>query len=405
MVILLITNGFNEVEALKTVELLRQSNVETKTVSLGDKVVTGAHGIPIVCDLTADEVNLDEVYMAILPVGDPQKTNLGSAPIAEKLFNYLTSANGRIAAVCTADFALENIDQLKANCRKDTEEEKQNAHGKMSLEEFIASYTNKDSDADDSFFEVVDDEKSCQSPSEGIRKVYTPRFVEVKKKEKPDYSSYKLPSPDLLERNADFTDEDAQTEIQEKADRIIETLASFGVTASIMGVDRGPRITRYEVVPARGVKVSSILNLTDDLALSLAVGSIRMEAPIPGKSAIGIEVPNKKASPVRLRELLETEDFQNSKSKTAVCIGRDVAGQPVFGDIAKMPHLLVAGAVGMGKSVCINSLIISVLCKAKPDEVKFILIDPKQVEFTAYNDIPHLLIPMLTKPPARLRGQ
>ena len=213
---------------------------------------------------------------------------------------------------------------------------------------------------------------------------------------KPDYSDYEFPSIELLAREESSTDENIQSEIQENADKLIETLASFNVTASIKGVDRGPRITRYEVVPAKGVKVSSILNLQDDIALNLAAGSIRMEAPIPGKSAVGIEIPNKKSSTVRLRNLLETEEFQSNKSKTAVCIGRDVAGQPVFGDIAKMPHLLIAGATGMGKSVCINSLLISVLYKARPDEVKLIMIDPKQVEFTMYNGIPHLLVPVVS---------
>ena len=219
---------------------------------------------------------------------------------------------------------------------------------------------------------------------------------EEKKAKKPDYSNYEFPPIELLAKEEAFTDENLQAEIQENADKLIETLASFGVTASIKGVDRGPRITRYEVVPAKGVKVSSILNLQDDIALNLAAGAIRMEAPIPGKSAVGIEIPNKKSSTVRLRDLLETEDFESSKSKTAVCIGRDVAGQPVFADIAKMPHLLIAGATGMGKSVCINSLMISMLYKARPDEVKFIMIDPKQVEFTMYNGIPHLLVPVVS---------
>ena len=221
---------------------------------------------------------------------------------------------------------------------------------------------------------------------------------EEPKKKKPDYSNYQFPPIDLLAREESAYDDNIQAEIQENADKLIETLASFGVTASIKGVDRGPRITRYEVVPAKGVKVSSILNLQDDIALNLAAGSIRMEAPIPGKSAVGIEIPNTRSTTVRLRNLLETEDFVSSKSKTFVCIGRDVAGQPVFGDISKMPHLLIAGATGMGKSVCINSLLISVLYKARPDEVKLIMIDPKQVEFTMYNGIPHLLVPVVSDP-------
>ena len=219
---------------------------------------------------------------------------------------------------------------------------------------------------------------------------------EGKKKDKPDYSDYQFPPLDFLAKQEEGADENTQAEIQENADKLIETLADFGVTASIKGVDRGPRITRFEVVPAKGVKVSSIINLQDDIALNLAAGSLRMEAPIPGKSAVGIEIPNKKSSIVRLRDLIETPDFESNRSKTVVCIGRDVAGQPVFGDLAKMPHLLIAGATGMGKSVCINSLLISILYKAKPDEVKLIMIDPKQVEFTMYNGIPHLLVPVVS---------
>ena len=219
--------------------------------------------------------------------------------------------------------------------------------------------------------------------------------VEEKPKKK-DYSNFVFPPIDLLHEVDEAGNENTAEEIKDNADKLIDTLGSFGVTASIKGVDRGPRITRYEVVPAKGVKVSNIMNLADDIALNLAADGIRMEAPIPGKSAVGVEIPNKKSSIVRLRELIETDDFKNLKSKTSVCMGKDVAGQPVFADVAKMPHALIAGATGMGKSVCINSLMLSILYKARPDEVKFIMIDPKQVEFTMYNGIPHLLVPVVT---------
>ncbi len=221
---------------------------------------------------------------------------------------------------------------------------------------------------------------------------------EPPKPKKTDYSKYKFPPIDLLGPEDDAENEDVNAEIEENANNLISTLNDFRVKASIKGVDRGPRITRYEIVPATGVKVSSIMNLQDDIQLRLAAEGIRMEAPIPGKSAIGFELPNRKPSTVRLRSLLETEEFNSAKSKTFVCIGKDVAGCPVFGDIAKMPHMLIAGATGMGKSVCINSLMISMLYKAKPDEVKFIMIDPKKVEFTMYNGIPHLLIPVVADP-------
>ena len=215
---------------------------------------------------------------------------------------------------------------------------------------------------------------------------------------KPDYSDYRFPPLDLLGVEDRGNDDLTNYETSENGNKLIETLLSFNVTASIKGFDRGPRITRYEVVPAKGVKVSAIMGLKDDIALNLASEGIRMEAPIPGKSAVGVEIPNSQPYTVKLRSLLECEEFKSSKSNTVVCVGKDVAGQPVFGDISKMPHLLIAGATGMGKSVCINSLLLSMLYKAKPDEVKFIMIDPKKVEFNIYNGIPHLLIPVVTDP-------
>ena len=245
-------------------------------------------------------------------------------------------------------------------------------------------------------FDVDEPKPASPSALAGLVAVEDVKKKDEKKDKKHDYSKYVFPPIELLGKDEAVTGEDVNIEIQENADKLIETLASFNVTASIKGVDRGPRITRYEVVPAKGVKVSNVMNLQDNIALELAANEIRMEAPIPGKSAIGIEIPNKHSSTVRLRDLLETEDFVGYKSKTSVCIGRDVAGQPVFGDIAKMPHLLIAGATGMGKSVCINALMISMLYKARPDEVKFIMIDPKQVEFTMYNGIPHLLVPVVS---------
>lgn len=176
------------------------------------------------------------------------------------------------------------------------------------------------------------------------------------------------------------------------------TLESFGVKATVLDVVRGPAVTRYEVQPAAGVKVSRIVNLTDDIALALAAKDIRMEAPIPGKSAIGIEVPNTEVSMVTLREVMETPAFQNAASKLSVAFGRDISGQPIVGDLARMPHLLVAGATGSGKSVCINGIITSLLYKAAPDEVKFLMVDPKMVELNVYNGIPHLLAPVVTDP-------
>ena len=190
----------------------------------------------------------------------------------------------------------------------------------------------------------------------------------------------------------------ASQDVLETARKLEATLESFGVRAKVLDVSRGPAVTRYEVQPDVGVKVSRIVSLTDDIALALAAKDIRMEAPIPGKSAIGIEVPNPEISIVTLREVLETDVFREAPGKLTIAFGRDISGQPIVGNLARMPHLLVAGATGSGKSVCINAIIISLLYKAKPDEVKLLLIDPKMVELNVYNGIPHLLAPVVTDP-------
>ena len=184
------------------------------------------------------------------------------------------------------------------------------------------------------------------------------------------------------------------------AKKLIETLESFQAKANIVGISRGPAVTRYEVQPYAGIKVSKITNLADDIALNLATSGVRMEAPIPGKSAIGVEVPNKVTDVVSIRELIESEKFKESckKSKLSFVVGKDIAGNVIVGDIAKMPHVIIAGATGSGKSVCTNSIIMSILYNATPEEVKFILIDPKIVEFQHYSGIPHLLIPVVTDP-------
>ncbi|MBE6656389.1 MAG: DNA translocase FtsK [Ruminococcaceae bacterium] len=209
---------------------------------------------------------------------------------------------------------------------------------------------------------------------------------------------YSFPPLSLLHEDDEINKEDSDLEISAKADKLRETLHNFGVAADITCVSRGPRLTRYELVPKPGVRISKIENLVDEITMNLEAISVRIEAPIPGKAAIGVEVPNINTTTVRLRGLLDTDTFRDAPGKTTVCLGVDVVGKPVFADLDKMPHLLVAGATGMGKSVCINSLLISLLYKARPDEVKLILIDPKKVEFQSYANIPHLLVPVVTEP-------
>lgn len=209
---------------------------------------------------------------------------------------------------------------------------------------------------------------------------------------------YKLPPMSLLQKGSGSNTKELTAQVRETAMKLQQTLHNFGVEATVVNASCGPTVTRYELQPEQGVKVSRIVNLSDDIKLNLAAADIRIEAPIPGKAAIGIEVPNKTNHSVALRELLDTPEFKNSKSKVSFAVGKDLAGKPVISDIAKMPHLLIAGSTGSGKSVCMNTLIMSILYKATPDEVKLMMVDPKVVELSVYNGIPHLLCPVVTDP-------
>lgn len=218
-----------------------------------------------------------------------------------------------------------------------------------------------------------------------------------RRKAEPKRPSYRLPPTSLL-RVAEITEGSNDAEIQKNADILVKTLESFGIPITITGFTRGPRITRYEFVQKAGIRVDKVASYANDITQKLSTQGVRIEAPIPNKSSIGVEVPNQKSPPVRIRSLLDTDAFRDAPSKTTVAVGCDVGGSPVFFDIAKAPHMLIAGATGMGKSVCINSILISLLYKATPDDVRLILIDPKKVEFNVYSKVPHLLIPVVTDP-------
>lgn len=209
---------------------------------------------------------------------------------------------------------------------------------------------------------------------------------------------YRYPPVNLLKETKAKNSGDIVAELKNNGEKLVETLESFGVSTKISAITRGPAVTRYELQPAAGVKISQITNLSDDIAMNLAASGVRIEAPIPNKSAVGIEIPNKIVNVVDIKELIDCNDFKGAKSKLTVSLGRDIEGSPICTDLAKMPHVLIAGATGSGKSVCINSMIISLLYKSTPSEVKFIMIDPKTVELSNYNGIPHLLVPVVTEP-------
>ncbi len=234
----------------------------------------------------------------------------------------------------------------------------------------------------------------ASGPSEAEKQA-TAVDIETALEQKPEYV---FPPLSLLVRGERNNGGNTDEQLRQTAAKLKSTLESFGVKVQITNVSCGPSVTRYELQPEQGVKVSKIVSLSDDIKLNLAVADIRIEAPIPGKAAIGIEVPNKENTTVMLRDLLESREFQNSKSGIAFAAGRDIGGKVILADIAKMPHLLIAGATGSGKSVCINTLIMSIIYKAKPEDVRLIMVDPKVVELSVYNGIPHLLIPVVTDP-------
>ncbi len=263
----------------------------------------------------------------------------------------------------------------------------------------------EDEENEEELEEVLEEKKQTK---ENIKQLFSKKKQESEKEEKEEldiehnaleeYENYEFPPVELLKAGKRTGKDYSTKELKEIAIKLQKTLASFGVDAKVTNVTKGPTVTRYELQPSVGVKVSKILNLADDIALNLAAKSIRIEAPIPGKSAVGIEVPNKTTEMVTLREIIESDAFQNAPSKVSFSLGKAIDGEPFVADISKMPHMLISGSTGSGKSVCINSIIMSLLYKATPNEVKLILIDPKVVELGVYNGIPHLLIPVVTDP-------
>lgn len=271
---------------------------------------------------------------------------------------------------------------------------------------------NDEDDGNDELFEITDFQEQTETipivSSKSAMPIKT-STVESEKAVMPVNSSLKTPNhlkpkkyifPPIskLVKGSGKSGGDSQRELKETAARLQQTLQTFGVRVSVTDISQGPAVTRFELQPEQGVKVSKIVGLADDIKLNLAATDIRIEAPIPGKAAVGIEVPNKENSTVMLRDLLESRDFKEFPSNLAFAVGKDIGGKVVVADIAKMPHMLIAGATGSGKSVCINTLIMSILYKAHPDDVKLIMVDPKVVELSVYNGIPHLLIPVVTDP-------
>jgi len=291
----------------------------------------------------------------------------------------------------TAEALKEEIgeDQIKINLNEKPEKVKKYEHG---VDDLIPLGKKKEefspNTLEDNLFKVQEEEKEDKTKS--VLMLEHTQMVEDE--------TYEFPPIELLTEGGAKGMRGSKKTIADNATKLQKTLYNFGVSAKVENVSVGPAITRYELKPAEGVRVSKIANLADDIALNLAAESIRIEAPIPGKQAVGIEIPNKENEVVHLRDIIESDKFGDAKSKLAFALGKDVAGEEVVTDIAKMPHVLIAGSTGSGKSVCINTLITSIIYKAKPSEVKLVLVDPKVVELSVYNGIPHLLIPVVTDP-------
>ena len=265
---------------------------------------------------------------------------------------------------------------------------KENKQNNASVAEMASSIGEES--AQDAFFKQEEEQKEDKT-----KQVLQLEHTQVVEEEEDNYI---FPSVNLLNKSEKKALKGGTKALTETANKLQRTLYSFGVQAKVENVSVGPAITRYELKPAEGVRVSKIANLADDIALNLAAETIRIEAPIPGKQAVGIEVPNKEKEMVPLRDVIESEEFQNNNSKLSVALGKDVAGSVAIANIAKMPHVLIAGSTGSGKSVCINTIITSIIYNAKPSEVKLVMVDPKVVELSVYNGIPHLLIPVVTDP-------
>ena len=347
-------------------------------------------------EIIEDEDNLEDDFL-ITPEAIPDdiisngtgRMEASSAPEGESLLpsagqeNHFDEAAGRPSRGTAVD---------TASAENEREQTEQNTHSKENgvLKEHVNPEEHTEPEAINTSQEKSG--RKARNSAGGAEEIQVPEQEEEIAEE------YVFPPIDLLNPPKPNQRGDSNEHLKATAAKLQQTLHNFGVEVTINHISCGPTVTQYELTPQMGVKVSKILSLQDDIKLNLAATDVRIEAPIPGKAAIGIEVPNKTNTTVSMRELLESEAFQKAKSKLAICVGKDIAGQPVIADIAKMPHLLIAGATGSGKSVCINTFIMSILYKSRPDEVKFIMIDPKVVELSVYNGIPHLLIPVVTDP-------
>jgi DNA segregation ATPase FtsK/SpoIIIE, S-DNA-T family len=351
--------------------------------NIGSYIILG--GLMLINGIIATEISIGEIINNLID-------KIKARPKKEKKVKPLKDV------VIQEDITSEKHN-LENSQNLNNEENVERMDKKIKILDFMKNENNlvdKDVEINEKRENHIDTKKIGELEKEG-KQVIIEELISVNKNEVKTME-YKFPSIDLLNESKNKPNSQDKKELLSNAKILEDTLKSFGVDAKVLQVSRGPSVTRYELQPSPGVKVSRITSLSDDLALNLAASAVRIEAPIPGKAAVGIEVPNKEVVPVTLREVIESNEFKEFNSKVAFSIGKDISGRCIVTDIAKMPHLLIAGATGSGKSVCINTLITSIIYKSSPEDVKMLMIDPKVVELSVYNGIPHLLIPVVTDP-------
>ncbi len=320
-------------------------------------------------------------------------------PVIEEKIEQRKRNRANIDVPLDEDAPAQNVDEKKNKKKKaesDTPQMEEVVATQKLIDEINAASAKNKAEREKKKAKSIDEivENASGENSDAVKQ--EEKFEVTQDQMKASVEDYVIPPVSLLVHGEHASTKDVSGELKNKAERLIETLRSFNVEATITDISRGPTVTRYELKPAAGIRISKITNLADDIALNLAATHVRIEAPIPGKAAVGIEIPNTVMNKVYIRELIDTPEFTKQRSKLSAGLGKDIAGNCVYCDIAKMPHLLIAGTTGSGKSVCMNSIIVSILYRAKPDEVKFLMIDPKMVEFKKYAGIPHLLVPVVT---------
>ena len=400
MIIVLLADGFEEIEALTPGDMLRRCGLNVKTVGVSGRAVTGAHGICVVCDLLPEDVDLNNVKTVILPGGMPGTINLDSSAFTGEAIDKVFYRGGKVAAICAAPLILGRRGMLKGRrvtCYPGFEQE---LSGATVVDDGVVTDGNiitargmgvATEFAEEIITQLLGKEKAreislaiCKS-SDG----------EEAKEETVNFADYTLPTSDLLDEDKHY-EADAE-EIKAMEECILSVFSRNKINLKIVGFETGVRVTRFILTAEGDIPLRKIMALDMDIALELGVSPVRIVAPIRDGNSIGIEIPNKKNGVVMLRGLVDSDEFKES-SLTSVCIGREFNGKPVIADVTRMPHMLVAGATGMGKSVAISSMLASLLLKTTPEQLRLILIDPKQVEFTLFDGIPQLLCPVIHAP-------